>query len=143
MAKRKRPPSWVRRSRQVAASGTTTNASSNGSGVSSSIGTGTGLFEDPHRRQEDVELVTQAARQRWPIKPEYREALIRKVVVAGAKAERLKDLLACTRLTLEAERQNQADEHMQLRQPDTEVSQNVVIVLPDNGRDPEIHGARK
>jgi hypothetical protein len=60
----------------------------------------------------DTRLIARALVQRWPIKPEYREAIVKqllKVVVDPGSSPREKT--AAAKALLSAEAQNQSDEH--------------------------------
>ena len=50
--------------------------------------------------------------QRWPIKQEYREALIKRLIrIIADPASKPREVTAASRALLAAEGQNQADEH--------------------------------
>ena len=57
-------------------------------------------------------MMAKAIEQRWPIKPEYREAIIRKLIQVVANPQsKPREITAAARALLAAEAQNQADEH--------------------------------
>lgn len=60
----------------------------------------------------DIRLIQRAMEQRWPIKPEFREALVKRLVRIIASPESTpREVSAAARALLSAESQNQADEH--------------------------------
>lgn len=60
----------------------------------------------------DTRLAERALVQRWPVKPEYREAMIRRLVrVIADPASSAREVSAASRALLAAEGQNQQDEH--------------------------------
>ena len=61
---------------------------------------------------KDTRMIARAVMQRWPIKPEYRAALINKLMKVLASPESsAREITAAARAILSAESQNQADEH--------------------------------
>lgn len=60
----------------------------------------------------DTRMMSRALMQRWPIKPEYREAIIKRLVrVVADPNSSPREITAAARGLLAAEAQNQADEH--------------------------------
>lgn len=60
----------------------------------------------------DTRMIARAVMQRWPIKPEYRAALVNKLmkVIADPNSS-AREVTAAARALLSAESQNQSDEH--------------------------------
>jgi len=57
--------------------------------------------------ERDTQMIKQALSQRWPIKPEYRELLVRRAVqtLADPKSSK-RELAAASKILLAAESQN-------------------------------------
>ncbi len=63
----------------------------------------------------DTRMMAKALEQRWPIKPEYREAIVRKLVqIIANPSSSPREVTAATRALMAAESQNQEDEHKAL-----------------------------
>lgn len=60
----------------------------------------------------DTRMLTRALEQRWPIKPEYREAIIKRLlrVIADPQSSP-REVASASKALLAAEKQNQEDEH--------------------------------
>lgn len=57
-------------------------------------------------------MAQKALEQRWPIKPEYREGLIRRLTaIVISPNSKPREVIAASRALIAAESQNQADEH--------------------------------
>jgi hypothetical protein len=61
---------------------------------------------------KDTRMMVKAVEQRWPMSPEYREAVIRRLIriVADPKSSN-REATAAARALMAAEQQNQSDEH--------------------------------
>lgn len=75
---------------------------------------------NPHPNLRDTRLMAKALEQRWPIKPEIRELIIKRlamiaggVVPKGVQPPKPREMIAAARALMAAESQNQADEHHQ------------------------------
>jgi hypothetical protein len=60
----------------------------------------------------DTRMMERALTQRWPIKPEYRELIVKRMlrIIADPKSSP-REVTSATKALLAAESQNQADEH--------------------------------
>lgn len=69
--------------------------------------------------RRDIRLTEQAIRQRWPIKPEHRAAIINKLVRVALDPETSpRETISASKALVNAEGQNQTDEHFYANQPD-------------------------
>ena len=60
----------------------------------------------------DTRLMARAVIQRWPIKPEYREAVIKRLIrVIADPNSSPREVTAASKAIMAAETQNQSDEH--------------------------------
>ena len=60
----------------------------------------------------DTRMMARAIEQRWPIKPEIREAIVRRLLRVIADPQSTpREVTAASRAILAAEAQNQSDEH--------------------------------
>jgi hypothetical protein len=60
----------------------------------------------------DTRMAQKALEQRWPIKPEYREALVRRLVrIIADPNSSAREVTSASKALIAAESQNQADEH--------------------------------
>ncbi len=63
----------------------------------------------------DTRMMARALQQRWPIKPEYREAIVRRLVQVVANPNSSpREVTAAAKALMAAEVQNQKDEHQRL-----------------------------
>ena len=89
-----------------------------------------GAFEPTAGQTSDTRLQERAIRERWPIKDEYREAIVKRLVavVVDPQASRRERTAAC-RALIAAESQNQSDEHLEIKiaQPQANVDVNVNV----------------
>ena len=59
----------------------------------------------------DIRMIQKSLEQRWPIRPEYREALVKKLVrVIADPQSSAREVTAASRALIAAEAQNQSDE---------------------------------
>jgi len=60
----------------------------------------------------DVRMIQKAMEQRWDIKPEYKSALVRRLVAIIANPDSTaREVTSASRALIAAEAQNQSDEH--------------------------------
>jgi hypothetical protein len=60
----------------------------------------------------DTRLMERALRERWPIKQEYREAIIKRLIrIIADPASSAREVASASRALLAAEAQNQQDQH--------------------------------
>src|SRR6056297_1540160 len=60
----------------------------------------------------DTRMIAKALTQRWEIKPEYRDALIRRLIkIIADPSSSPREVTAASKALISAEAQNQADEH--------------------------------
>lgn len=80
-------------------------------------------------------LEQRAVKQRWPVKDEYKEAVVKRMAMLVADPQsKPRTQVAAARVIVAAENQNMQDEHKQ--KPDlVEHSHAVQVYLPHNGRD--------
>jgi len=91
-------------------------------------------------------MIQKALEQRWPIKPEYRDALVKRLlrIVADPQSSP-REVTSAAKALMAAERQNQDDEHkvidVELQRRDGELSQIAIelgidprIILNDQGK---------
>ena len=74
----------------------------------------------------ETRMLTQALEQRWPVKPEFREALIKRLVrIIADPNSSPREITAASKALISAESQNQADEHkfaeLRIQQRDAEL----------------------
>lgn len=63
----------------------------------------------------DTRMMAKALEQRWPIKPEYREVMIKRLVrVLADPSSSAREVAAASKGLLAAEAQNQSDEHKEI-----------------------------
>jgi len=71
-------------------------------------------------KTNDVNMIVRAFKQRWPMSPEYREAIVKSLMATAIDPngtdKRAK--IAAAKALLEAEKQNQADENVNQLQSD-------------------------
>ena len=89
-----------------------------------------GTFQPTAGQTSDTRLQERAIRERWPIKEEYREAIVKRLVgiVVDPQASHRESTAAC-RALISAEGQNQADDHLEIKiaQPQANVDVNVNV----------------
>jgi hypothetical protein len=69
--------------------------------------------------RSEIRLTEQAFRQRWEIKPEYKEAIIRRLMAIVASPESSnREVTAASKALMAAERHNQLDEQVSVVQSD-------------------------
>ena len=87
----------------------------------------------------DTRMIQKAMEQRWPIRPEYRDALIKRLLrILADPQSSPREATSAAKALMAAERQNQEDEHkvidVELQRRDNELSQ-IAIEL---GIDPRL-----
>ena len=87
----------------------------------------------------DTRMMAKALTQRWPIKPEYREAIIRKLIQVVANPQsKPREVTAAARALLAAEAQNQSDEHKVIDGQLTAGNFDMARIAADLGIEPSL-----
>lgn len=98
------------------------------------------LLVDGGASREDASLISEARRKRWPISDEKRAAIVQRLIARAEITASDAVLLGTAKELRMMEGQNQADEFKEMASDDPRVNNltqnNVVIYIPDNGRDP-------
>lgn len=64
-------------------------------------------LSDPHHARGDRALVGRAVKNRWPVNPDRKPAIVQKIEDEAEKGD-----MRAAKILLDMEAQNQADEHM-------------------------------
>lgn len=95
-------------------------------------------------RREDAQILEAALTKRWPINPAKKLSILNRLIHRAETTRDNRLLLACVRELRLMEGQNQADERRESEDTNLNFTQNnVVVYLPDNGRDDRIVDAQQ
>ncbi|MDQ3167299.1 MAG: hypothetical protein M3P94_01475 [Chloroflexota bacterium] len=87
-------------------------------------------------RRSEIQLVKRATSGRWPIPDELRPMLVADLAATALAAESDRERTNAAKVLLAMDGQNLEQERRDQKIPTEFGGQQVVIYLPDNGRDP-------